>query len=81
MILKRPQVLGTQEAAAVKGLSGDAVKMYSWWSGMTSGILYLFGPESVGGKGNIHRKAEEEACLSGRPYKDIAIEVWRLVVL
>ena len=37
--------------------------------------LYLFGPEHLGGKGNIRQKAEEHARQSGRSIEEVAMEV------
>ncbi|KAI0779720.1 UDP-Glycosyltransferase/glycogen phosphorylase [Fomes fomentarius] len=56
----------------IKAISGDSVKLYSWVPGLAYCIFYLFGPESLGGKGNIRVKAEEKARLTGKPYDEIA---------
>lgn len=42
---------------------------------MTYAGVHIFGPEKLGGKGNIRLKAEEEAQRTGRPYADIVLEV------
>ena len=44
-------------------------------SAMTYAGVHIFGPEKLGGKGNIRLKAEEEAQRTGRPYADIVLEV------
>ncbi|KAI0644664.1 UDP-Glycosyltransferase/glycogen phosphorylase [Trametes meyenii] len=60
---------------AVRRFSAPSVKVYAWMGGSTYGIFYLFGPENMGGRGNLHVKAEQEAQKTGRPYDDI---VWEL---
>ena len=42
---------------------------------MTYAGVHIFGPEKLGGKGNIRLKAEKEAQRTGRPYKDVVLEV------
>ena len=42
---------------------------------MVYAILYLFGPEHMGGKGNIRQRAEEEAQRTGRKFEEAAWEV------
>ncbi|KAI0371040.1 UDP-Glycosyltransferase/glycogen phosphorylase [Pilatotrama ljubarskyi] len=59
----------------IRALSGNSVKIYSWMSGAAMGIFYLFGPEQLGGRGNIRLKAEEEAKRTGRSFEEIAIEM------
>ena len=56
-------------------MSGDSVKIYTWLAGMVYAILYLFGPEHMGGKGNIRQRAEEEAQRTGRKFEEAAWEV------
>ncbi|KAI0745365.1 UDP-Glycosyltransferase/glycogen phosphorylase [Earliella scabrosa] len=60
---------------SVKSLSGDSVKVYSWEPGSTSALFHLFGPENLGGKGNIRIKAEEQARATGRSYEEVAMEM------
>ncbi|KAH9901483.1 UDP-Glycosyltransferase/glycogen phosphorylase [Cubamyces lactineus] len=60
--------------ATIRELSADTVKVYSWYPGSTLAIFYLFGPEKLGGKGNISAKAEIEAKRTGRPYEEIVRE-------
>ncbi|KAH9925915.1 UDP-Glycosyltransferase/glycogen phosphorylase [Epithele typhae] len=60
----------------VRSLSGSSVKIYSWWSGLAYSILYQFGDAHVGGLGNIRVRAEEESRKSGRPYHEVATEMF-----
>ncbi|KAI0743896.1 UDP-Glycosyltransferase/glycogen phosphorylase [Daedaleopsis nitida] len=60
---------------SIKPLSGGDVKVYCWSAGMTAVIFHFFGPESLGGKGNIRLKAEEQARLTGRSFDDIVKEI------
>ena len=59
----------------IREIAGDTVKVYAWESGMAAGFLRMFGPENMGGLGNVRIRAEEEAKRSGRPYKEVATEV------
>ena len=60
---------------SVKATSGNSVKVYTWHPGLTYAMFYLFGPESLGGKGNIRIKAEEIARQTGKPFEQVAREV------
>ncbi|KAI0745368.1 UDP-Glycosyltransferase/glycogen phosphorylase [Earliella scabrosa] len=60
---------------SVKSISGDSVKVYNWVPGSTYALFHLFGPEHLGGKGNIRIKAEEKALATGRPYNEVALEM------
>ncbi|KAI0738932.1 UDP-Glycosyltransferase/glycogen phosphorylase [Daedaleopsis nitida] len=60
---------------SIKALSGDSVKVYSWHPGLTFAMFHLFGPESLGGQGNIRIKAEATARLTGRSYAEVANEM------
>ncbi len=42
---------------------------------MAVAMFYMFGPESMGGRGNFRVKAEEESKRSGRTFKEVALEV------
>ncbi|KAI0745133.1 UDP-Glycosyltransferase/glycogen phosphorylase [Earliella scabrosa] len=59
---------------SVKSLSGDSVKIYIWEAGSTSALFHLFGPETLGGKGNIRLKIEEMARATGRTFAEAAME-------
>lgn len=54
----------------IRSCRGKSIKVYIWLPGMTCGILYLFGPRSLGGKGSIRVLAEEEAQRTGCSYDD-----------
>ncbi|KAH9925919.1 UDP-Glycosyltransferase/glycogen phosphorylase [Epithele typhae] len=60
----------------VRSLSGSSVRIHSWWPGLTYHILYQFGDAHVGGLGNIRVRAEEESRKSGRPYHEVAMEMF-----
>ena len=60
---------------SVKSLSGDSAKIYIWEPGSTSPLFHLFGPETLGGKGNLRLKIEEMVRATGRTYAEAAIEV------
>ncbi|KAI0674843.1 UDP-Glycosyltransferase/glycogen phosphorylase [Trametes maxima] len=66
---------GIEPIRTVKRSSGSSVKVYAWMGGSTYAIFYLFGPEKLGGRGNIHVKAEQEVQKSGRPYTEVITEM------
>ena len=51
------------------------MKIFSWFSGLTYAMFYLFGPEHLGGKGNVRLLIDEEVSRTGRPLKEVAQEV------
>ena len=63
-----------------KAVSGNSVKIYAWVPGLTYSMFYLFGPESLGGKGNIRIKAEEIVRQTGKPFDEVVKQV-RYVLL
>lgn len=42
---------------------------------MAAAMFHMFGPESLGGRGNVRITAEEEAKRSGRSFNEVALEV------
>ncbi|KAI0333570.1 UDP-Glycosyltransferase/glycogen phosphorylase [Cubamyces sp. BRFM 1775] len=79
--LPKPQAaivdfFGVVTVATIKELSGDTVKVYSWHPGSTFAAFYLFGPEKLGGKGDVGTKAEIEAKRTGRPYEEVVKELF-----
>ncbi|KAI0633619.1 UDP-Glycosyltransferase/glycogen phosphorylase [Trametes polyzona] len=54
---------------------GNTIKIYSWMSGATIAFFHLFGPESLGGRGSLIAKVEEEVKKSGRPFDDVCVDV------
>ncbi|KAM5530918.1 hypothetical protein V8D89_015408 [Ganoderma adspersum] len=60
---------------AIKALSGNSVKVFSWHPGLTYALFYLFGPEHLGGRGNLRPLIEEKARETGRSFGEIAREV------
>ncbi|KAI0356302.1 UDP-Glycosyltransferase/glycogen phosphorylase [Trametes cingulata] len=78
--LSKPQALIIDYFAVgpiqtIRALCGNSVKIYAWMSGGAMSMFYLFGPEKLGGRGNIRAKAEEEAERTGRSYTEVAIEM------
>ena len=59
----------------IRELCGNTVKVYAWESGMAAAMFHMFGPESLGGRGNVRITAEEEAKRSGRSFNEVALEV------
>ena len=61
--------------------TSKSVKVYSWMSAMTYAGITIFGPEKLGGKGNLRVKIEEEVGRTGRPFGDVAVEVCASTVI
>ncbi|KAM5530922.1 hypothetical protein V8D89_015412 [Ganoderma adspersum] len=59
----------------IRELCGNTVKVYAWESGMAAAMFHMFGPESIGGRGNVRITAEEEAKRSGRSFNEVALEI------
>ncbi|KAI0827302.1 UDP-Glycosyltransferase/glycogen phosphorylase [Trametes gibbosa] len=60
---------------AIRKLSGNSIKIYSWLPGSTYVLFYLFGPEKLGGRGSLSHKIEAEVKRTGRPFEDVAVEM------
>lgn len=60
---------------SVRTISGRSVKVFVWSPGMVAATIYLFGPEHLGGLGDIRKKIEDGVCVSGRAYNEVAREV------
>ena len=60
---------------AAKALSGDNVKIFGWQPSAVHFMCHFFGPESVGGKGNVRLIVEEEVKKTGKPLPHVAMEV------
>ncbi|KAI1796353.1 UDP-Glycosyltransferase/glycogen phosphorylase [Ganoderma leucocontextum] len=60
---------------SIKALSGNTVKIFSWYPGLTYAIFHLFGPEHLGGRGNVRPVIEEEVRRTGRSFKEVAREM------
>ncbi len=52
------------------------MKIYTWYTFTAYSGFYLFGPESLGGRGNLFPKVEEET-KTGKPFNVAATEVSR----
>ncbi|KAJ8469425.1 hypothetical protein ONZ51_g8997 [Trametes cubensis] len=54
------------------------VKIYTWFSGSAYNLMYLFGPENLGGLGNLLPKIEEDVAKTGKPFDIVSVEhFWR----
>lgn len=53
------------------------VKIYTWYPSAALSGFYLFGPESLGGRGNLLEKAKAEVARTGKPFDVVAPEVRR----
>ena len=78
LTLVHPQFFAVFDMDMIKASDPSrSVKIYALLPGMMSHILQVFGPERLGGKGNMRVKAQEEADRSGRPYEEVVEKVDR----
>lgn len=42
--------------AGIRSISGTRVPVYAWQSAAATAALYIFGPENLGGKGDLAKK-------------------------
>ena len=75
MIRRAFQFFATEPFRRVKAISGDTVKVFAWYPGLVYALFHLFGPESLGGKGNLRLKAEAEAQQTGKTPKEALLKV------
>lgn len=73
------QFFAVEPVRAIKKLSGKSTKIFSWVSGGTNAMFYLFGPENLGGRGNIAATVEAEVKRTGRSFEEVVAEVRTLV--
>ena len=69
------QFFAAEPFKSIRDISGDSVKIFSWFCGLTYAMFFRFGPVHLGGKGNLRLLIEEEVGRSGRPFKEVAQEV------
>ncbi|KAI9066607.1 glycosyltransferase family 1 protein [Trametes sanguinea] len=61
--------------AAIKEASANTIKVYAWFSGMTTAAFMVVAPEKYGGPGNIRVKAEELADKTGRGFEEAVVDL------
>lgn len=69
-----PQFFAAKPFGFLRQTAPD-VKIYTWYPGAALSGFYLFGPESLGGRGNLLLNAKAEATRSGKPFDTVATEV------
>ncbi|KAH9858632.1 UDP-Glycosyltransferase/glycogen phosphorylase [Lenzites betulinus] len=63
---------------SIKEVSGDQVKVFNWHPALTYEMFWYWGPEKLGGCGNVHKKVSEEAERTGRQYIEVLQEMaWK----
>lgn len=69
------QLFAVHPFRSIKAVSGDSIKIHVWHPALTYEMFWFWGPEKVGGRGNLRVKAEEEARLTGQSYTDVVKKV------
>ncbi|KAG6807555.1 hypothetical protein H0H92_007112 [Tricholoma furcatifolium] len=59
-----------------RALTGNTVPIIAWITGGIPTVLRFFGSESLGGFGDQTLKIQEEVARSGRPFEEVANEVY-----
>ncbi|KAI0695963.1 UDP-Glycosyltransferase/glycogen phosphorylase [Cerioporus squamosus] len=58
----------------VRTLSGGDVKIYTFCPIQLCALWRMFGPEHLGGRGNMRLKSQQEATRTGRPFEEVKVE-------
>ena len=69
-----PQFFAFKPHMYIRRVAPD-VKIYTWFSGSAYNLMYLFGPENLGGLGNLLPKIEEDVAKTGKPFDIVSVEV------
>ena len=43
---------------SIRSLTGNSILVYAWQSGAASSVIYQFGPESLGGTGDLKQRID-----------------------
>ncbi|KAI0631466.1 UDP-Glycosyltransferase/glycogen phosphorylase [Trametes polyzona] len=68
-------LFAVQPVRAIKEISGNSVKIYTWMCGSTYAMFHLFGPEKLGGHGRVLPKIEAEVKRTGRSFAEVCIDL------
>ena len=63
---------------SIRSITGRSIPVYAWQSGAASEIIYQFGPESLGGGGDLRKKIDE---LNAKDEETRAKEIVKVSVL
>ncbi|KAF9486599.1 UDP-Glycosyltransferase/glycogen phosphorylase [Pholiota conissans] len=62
---------------ATREITGTSVPVIAWLSSTASSVIRLCGPQEYGGLGGSDAQIEAEAQRTGRPFEEIAEEIYR----
>ena len=74
-VLNATQFLFLDVLQGMRAISGNRIKIYAWQSGAPTAVLYLFGPEHLGGPGDLRSKFAEVKADSEESRKEEIIKV------
>ncbi|KDR73124.1 hypothetical protein GALMADRAFT_158263 [Galerina marginata CBS 339.88] len=63
---------------ATRAITGHSVPIMAWITGHTSSIIRMFGPESLGGRGDIGAKIDAEVTRTGASPEDVSEKIYNL---
>ena len=69
------QFLGYGAFQVVRSLSGESVPIFAWNCGAAFAVLMLYGPEPLGGAGDLAAKLERMKVEEGETISDAADKV------
>ena len=78
-VLMYVQFQGRGPLSEIRRLSRKHVKVYVWFAGAPSAIFRMYGPERIGGIGDLPGKAEHLARRTGMSIERAAGEVCSLL--
>jgi hypothetical protein len=69
------QFLAVPQLHVTRTLSGNSVPVIAWVTGGASSAIRIFGPEPMGGLGNLGCKIDAEAARTGKRPEEIGDQV------
>ena len=52
-------MFGYKTLKGIRSISGNNVPIYAWQTGAAAAVIYMFGPEHLGGHGDLVEKLEK----------------------
>ncbi|PPQ96596.1 hypothetical protein CVT26_010751, partial [Gymnopilus dilepis] len=62
---------------ATRAITGQSVPIFAWMTGHASSILRLYGPEEIGGIGNLGARIDAEAARTGVAPEEIGDKIFK----
>ncbi|KAG6913980.1 hypothetical protein DXG01_003161 [Tephrocybe rancida] len=69
--------LGVLSVKATRAVTGKSIPIICWVTGGAATFVRLWGPQSIGGIGNMRAKIQSEAQRTGRPELEVGDELYQ----